>query len=302
MSKTITTHLNPDLDAMTSVWLLKRFLPGWEDAEVKFVPAGLNSSTAQKSQTSNFQLPKTNDVEILWVDTGFGELDHHQTDKKTCAAVLTWKYIKSKVKIKKPKVQVKSQKIIDEKAVDRLVDVVLRIDYSAEDIILKNAADDFYAFLFNERQIIRGIRSMYRGQSEKHLQMGMQILDAVFEALKIKIEAEGYIKNGITFETKWGKALASVNNNEMYMHLAQEVGYSVVVAKDPKKGHIRIHALPNHGVDFTKAYLKLKKMDTEATWYLHTSKALLLNGSTANPDMRPTRLCLEEVVNILKKF
>ncbi len=270
-NKTIVTHLNPDLDAMTSVWLIKRFMPDWEDAEVKFIPAGM---TEIKDEDN-----------VLVVDTGFGPLDHHQTDKRTCAAKLVWEHIGAK-----------------NEAVDRLVSVVLRIDFSAEDITMPDASDDFYAFLFNERQIIRGIRSLYRGQSGKQLEIGMQILDSVLEVLKMKIEAEDVIEQGVKFKTRWGNGVGAETKNEMYMHLAQELGFVVVVAKDPKKGHIRIHALPQKGFDFTKEYEEFKKRDTDATWYLHTSKSLLLNGSTANPDMKPTKLTLSEVIGVLRKL
>ena len=288
--KTIITHLNPDLDAMTSVWLILRFLPGWENAEVKFVPAGLKSQ--RKSTTCDQRL----NSEEMWVDKGFGELDHHQTDKKTCAAVLVWEYIKTSdgYEVRNKIDKIKSQ------AVDRLVDVVLRIDHNAEDIVIPNSQDDFYTFLFNERQIIRGIRALYKGQSSKHLEIGLTILDAALEVLKAKIEAEKIIKNGIKFETKCGKAVATETSNEMFMHLAQEKGFKVVVSKDPKKGHIRIHALPQKGINFTEAYNKFKKMDPDATWYLHSSRALLLNGSSANPDMRPTKLKLEEIIQVLE--
>ena len=96
---TIVTHLNPDLDAITSVWLLQRFMPGFSDAEVKFVPAGLNS----KKQFSKGELlsidhgPSSTDQ--LWVDTGSGELDHHQENVKTCAAVLPWEHILQKTNV-----------------------------------------------------------------------------------------------------------------------------------------------------------------------------------------------------------
>lgn len=281
--KTIITHLNPDLDAICSVWLLKRFLPDYEDAEVKFIPAGV--------------VPLQGDKDTLYVDTGFGELDHHQTGERTCASKLVWKYIR-----KQKTDNSKQRTIIDEQAIDKLVDVVLRIDYDAEDITIPNAADDFYSFLFNERQILRGIRTLFRGQSEKHLEIGMTIMDALYEVLKAKIKAEKVIENGIKFKTKWGKSLGAVTNNEMYMHLAQEKGYQVVAAKDPKKGHIRIHAFPNKGINFTKEYNKLKKLDREATWFLHASKGLLLNGSSANPEMKPTKLTLEEVIEVLTQI
>ncbi|MBI3385048.1 hypothetical protein HY030_02545 [Candidatus Gottesmanbacteria bacterium] len=303
--KTIVTHLNPDLDAMSSVWLLKRFLPGWEEAEVRFVPAGIY----KQAVSSKKKVLSNDDEETLVVDTGFGELDHHQTDEKTCAAMLVREYIKNKLEYSSTRqlagrssrpAKRDSNNKINEEAIERLVNVVLRIDYGAEDITIKNAEDDFFAFLFNERQIIRGLRTLYRGQSDKQLNIGMTILDAIYEVLKAKIEAEEIISVGLKFKTIWGEAVAAETNNEIYMHLAQQKGYKVVVSKDPKKGHIRIHALPKRGIDFTNIYEVLKKKDPEATWYLHSSKALLLNGSSANPDMRPTRLNLEEVIEVLK--
>src|SRR3989344_449769 len=50
--KIIVTHSSPDLDAITSAWLIKRFLPGWEDANIQFVPAGERVGGA-------FRLPHT---------------------------------------------------------------------------------------------------------------------------------------------------------------------------------------------------------------------------------------------------
>ena len=38
--KIVVTHTAPDWDAIGSVWLIKRYLPGWQDAKVEFVPAG----------------------------------------------------------------------------------------------------------------------------------------------------------------------------------------------------------------------------------------------------------------------
>ena len=69
--KLIVTHFNPDLDAIASIWIIKRFLKGWEKARVRFVPAG----ETYKDQ------PVDSQPEILHVDTGLGELDHHQTNK-----------------------------------------------------------------------------------------------------------------------------------------------------------------------------------------------------------------------------
>jgi hypothetical protein len=59
--------------------------------------------------------------------------------------------------------------------------------------------------------------------------------------------------------------------------------------------------MPQTDVDFTQAFEKLKKLDTDATWFLHASKKILLNGSTHSPKMKSTRLSLEEIIKVLKK-
>lgn len=93
--KTIVTHFSPDVDAVTSVWLLKRFLPGWEKADVAYVAAGktLNNSIVDS------------DKNVLHVDTGLGILDHHQTDEDTCAARRTMEYIAAQIKNLKLKIK-----------------------------------------------------------------------------------------------------------------------------------------------------------------------------------------------------
>src|SRR5437764_1218415 len=94
--KIIVTHASPDWDAITSVWLLKRFLEGWEKAEVQFVPAGerlRKASSVKRQALSVIELIDEN--EVIHVDTGLGPLDHHQTsDKNVCAASLTWEYVR----------------------------------------------------------------------------------------------------------------------------------------------------------------------------------------------------------------
>src|SRR5579871_6826080 len=94
--KIIVTHASPDLDAITSVWLLKKFLLGWEHASVQFVPAG--ERIARSSPDSSTVIEKVNTDEVIHVDTGLGALDHHQTsDESVCAASRTWDFVSSQI-------------------------------------------------------------------------------------------------------------------------------------------------------------------------------------------------------------
>ena len=56
--KYIVTHTSPDMDAIASVWLLKKFLGGWDKAEVKFVPAGDRLLPLPKGQSFDFAIEK----------------------------------------------------------------------------------------------------------------------------------------------------------------------------------------------------------------------------------------------------
>lgn len=279
----IVTHLNPDLDAITSIWLLKRFdSEEFKEAEVKFIPAG----TTYKNQ------PVDKNEDVIHVDTGFGRFDHHNSNKKTCAARLIFKFLGSE-----------NKKILKDQALKRLVKVVEAIDFAAADLSYPEAEDDRYCFLFNERQILNGWQKLWRNDSEKHLEYGLLVLDGVYANLKEKVRAEEIIENeAVKFKTRWGKALAAETDCFAFTPVAQMRKFSLVINKDPRRGHVRIHALPKKDIDLEGLVKILEKKDPEATWFLHASHRLLLNGSTANPEMKPTRLSLKEIVEIIKKI
>src|SRR5476649_632961 len=96
--KIIVTHMSPDWDAITSVWLIKKYLSGWQDAEVTFVPAGqrVDSKGSQLKPREGDAIETIGDDQVIHVDTGLGPLDHHQTqDTTVCGASRTWDYVLS---------------------------------------------------------------------------------------------------------------------------------------------------------------------------------------------------------------
>ncbi len=276
------THINPDLDAITAVWILKRWHPEFKEARVEFIYAG--STFEEKAVDS--------DPDVVHVDTGWGKFDHHQTGERTCAAKLVTDWVAAI----KPSVG-------EDEALRRLVEVVMEVDFGAADLKYPGAGEDRYAFLFNERKIISGWQRKYPGQSDKHLEWGMVVLDGAYESLKSKIESQKVLDEAVEFDTRWGKGVAAETNAFGFMPLAQTQGFAVVILKDRKKGHVRIHGLNQEGfpeIDFSQAAEALKQKDPQATWFLHASKKLLLNGSTVNPNMVPTRLTLDQVVEVIK--
>ena len=55
----------------------------------------------------------------------------------------------------------------------------------------------------------------------------------------------------------------------------------------------------SQNIDLTLAYEKLKAIDPQATWFLHSSKKMLLNGTPKNPSMVPTKLSLAQIIEVL---
>lgn len=274
--KTIVTHIGPDLDAITSIWLVKTFFPHWEEAQLAFVPAG---TTLEK-------LPPDDNPEVIHVDTGFGMFDHHQNDDDTCAAQLVYNRVK----------ELHGQ----DPAMERLVAVVNDVDHFRQ-VFFPNPNADYWSFQLEE--IIDGWRLIHSDNPQKLAGLGMDCLDAIYKELQNKVWAEKEIKeNSTEFETKWGKSLALETTNDDVIHVAQKMGYRVVLRKDPKKQYVRIKSLPVPDIDLTPLYNTLKTIDNSATWFLHASLHMILNGSTKNPDMRPSTLSLEQIVDIMKKI
>lgn len=306
--KVIVAHASPDLDAISSVWVIKRFLQGWEDSQIKYVPAG---------ETINGKIPenaieKIGEDEVIHVDTGLGPLDHHQTKSdKVCAASLTWEYIKKTL-------TQHSENLREEKieAVDRMIKVVVDVDHFKE-VFWKNPTADHYEF--NLVGILDGLKIMKPDQDDYYTQFVMEALDGILHEFENRIWAEKEIKeNGKIFETRFGKGIGFETINDTVIKLAQKMGYVLVVRKDPRKGYVRIKGLPNsnnessprveagritnHDIDLTLVCEQLKKMDPEATWFLHIGKKMLLNGTTKNPKMKPTKLSLMEIIKVLEKI
>lgn len=272
--KTIVTHIGPDLDAITSVWLVKTFFPGWEEASVAFVPAG----------TTLGKMAPDSDPEILHVDTGFGRFDHHQTDADTCAAVLVYE-------------EIKKQHGADP-VLERMVAVVNDVDHFRE-VFYPDAAADYWEFWVVAQ--IDGWRLLHGDNPLKIIDLGFQSLDGIYKVMLNKMWAEKELANATGFSTKWGKGIGFDTVNDEVIHQAQKRGYALVIRKDPKKGYVRIKTLPKEDIDLTALYERLKADEPDATWFLHASRHMVLNGSAKNPDMKPSKRTLAELVEVIKK-
>lgn len=278
MTKIIVTHINPDLDALAGIWLVKRFFPTWEKADLVFVPAGKTFRGA----------PPDEDPEIIHIDTGFGKFDHHQTVKSTCAAELVYKEVK------------KRQALSDENknALERFLTVIVDID-NGRDISWNDSESDRFEFTVNN--FMGNIRFSKENKDQEKVEYFLPIVDAVFQTIKNKIKAENELKKGKKFETLWGEGNGVETGLDDVLTVGEKMGYVLVVKKNPKDGHVRIYGRWDKKIDLSKVYAEVRKKDPMASWYLHPSKCLLLNGSRSDPDMVPTKLTLEEIIQIIVK-
>lgn len=294
--KIIVAHSMPDMDAITSIWLIRKFLPGWEEASLEFVPAGTRKEGSKANELTD-PIEKMGDNEVIHVDTGLGPLDHHQTfSHEVCAASLTWDYVREHGSLGVQESE--SEKVQDrEQAISRMVNIVVDDDHFKQ-IFYPDPSADRYDFMLSE--ILDGLKLQKPNSDLVYVDFVCQALDAALHHFENKIWAEKEIKNGREFDSVWGKALGFDSINDEVIRVGQKMGYALVVRKDPRKGYVRIKASPAADVDLTNTYEQLKKMDSDATWYLHVGKRMLLNGSAKNPNSVPTKLSLDAIINILK--
>lgn len=274
--KTIVTHLSPDLDAIASVWLIKKYLTDWDNAEIKLVPAGT---------TLNNEPPDDN-KDIIHVDTGLGRFDHHQTNLYTSATKLVYKYLLGR-------------DLIDEneiKALERVIEYVNSTDHFAE-VFYSDPDADRYDFMV--RQLVDGLKVINRDEA-KLIEIIFLLLEAALIVFKNKVNAEEEIKNGFVFKSYLGRSLALESKNEEAVKLALKKGFSLVIRRHPEVGFTRIKTLPDKKYTLKPIYKKILEIDKKGSWYFHISEHMLLNGSSGNPKLVPTSLSLNKIIEIIK--
>lgn len=275
--KTLVTHMSPDLDALMSSWLILRFLPKWGEAELAFVPAG---------KTLN-NMPPDADPAIIHVDTGMGKFDHHQTSEYTCASKKVFEYL-----MEENLIPAKLQP-----SLERMTNFATEIDHFRE-IYYPEPASDKYVFLLSET--IEGMKSVFQDYHD-HAKAVFPLLDGTLQQFRNKVRAEEELNDGFIIQTTWGKGIVLECKNEEAMKVAMKNGYVIVARKDPDRGIVRFKTIPDPKYDLTDIYERVKKMDPNATWFLHASKHMLLNGSTKNPNSIPSKLTPQQLIEIIKK-
>ncbi len=281
----IVTHHAPDLDAVGSVWMLKRFdAQHYADSQVAFVDPGSQISPSE-AERLGFQMHQ-----VTHVDTGLGEFDHHQTERghmKVCATSLTYEHV--------CKIHPEEK---DNRALLYLSEFVTDVDHFGE-IYWPEAESPRYNFMLHE--LLKGFESSDPHNDDSLLHFGLQCMDAAYACLRDYFQAQESLKEGQTFELPQGKALGIETRNDFIIQFAQKNGFVIVVRKDSKNGEIRIKARPDTDIDLKALHEKILKVDQVGTWYYHPSGKMLLNGSRKKRHQKPSPLSLDQVIQMTKE-
>lgn len=286
--KLIVTHHAPDLDAISSVWLLKRFdSQKYANAKIAFVNPGDTISLEEAEKEFNCQLH-----EVTHVDTGLGKFDHHQVaraSREICAATLVFDYLK----------QVRPE-IENDLALVEMIKVIVDVDHFG-DIYWPEAKENRFVFTLHE--LIHGHESIEPHDDDSQLHFGMKALDCAYAEMTNRLKAEEIISNkGIEFSIKEGKCLGLETQNDESIKLAQVKGYILAVRKDSEFGHLRIKVRPDAELNLEKLYLAIKAIDPKATWFYHASGKMLLNGSIKHRNQVASSLSLPSIIRLIEKL
>lgn len=280
--KLLVTHHAPDIDAITSLWIFKRFYAQeFANAKLAFVNAG---ETIHPSVAHDFGI--TSEDDIVHVDTGLGEFDHHQKERgmlRVCASSLVFDYVC---------LIYPNQK--ENRALQAIVEFA-NVDDHFESYFWPEADHDRY--LFTLRSILHGLEFTHLHDDESQALFGMKCLDGIYASLEEKYRAEKEMEKGILFDTVWGKGIAIETGNQGVLKQAQLKGYNLVIQKDPKYGNVRIKAAPLKEIDLTPLYEKILAKDSKGSWFFHAGKHMVLNGSNKTTQ-KPSPLSLQEVMTL----
>jgi hypothetical protein len=282
--KKIVTHLSPHLDEIVAIWLLKSLDSAWGDATVEF-----KATNPQGGEVPLDEVDKNPDV--VYFGIGRSRFDEHRLAKeeaaKVSAAVLVWRDL-----VDRGLTPADPDRVA---AIEKLLDFVVKDDTGE----LKSM--DHWLGDFSIAALWGGFSQKERGDSEKKLAYGIPLTEYMVTYLNNVSSSERQIKEkGSTFTSPWGPGLAIESEYSGIDPVAYRQGTVVVVGINPKLGYRRIVGKTGSEVNLEEAYHEVTKLDPESDWYLHQSKRMLLSGSHSAPNVKISRLSMNELINLVK--
>ncbi len=269
--KALVTHINPHLDDIASIWLFKTFHPEFKGAKVEFISASRNQAEREETEDK------------IFVGTGGGKFDEHKEGLNTCSGSLVYEFLKGKGYIPEDE--------ITRKALEALVEWNRLID--------TGKASDSQFDEFSVQSFIRCKDSTCEN-SEKSLQLGVQILNRILAVLKRKQQSTKDWEKRVEFQTKFGRAFATVSET-INREFCREQEGDLFLMYNPKYKSVQFFT-PSSEIDLKAIYDKVKSLDPEASWFLHQSHHMVICGSASAPDSKSTKLSFNELIEIAKSI
>lgn len=266
--KTLVTHINPHLDDIFAIWLLKKYDPKFRDFEIDFISAS-HDKGGEETESKVF------------IGTGGGKFDEHKEGLATCAGSLVYEYLKKENLLPSNNLEIKALESMVEW--NKLIDMGLAPTSE-----------------FGEFSIQAFIRSKdsKKDSSWGDVSLGRKILNRV---LVVQIRTQESLKDWgsrVEFEAKFGKTIA-IKSNSVDRPFCKRMGGDLFLIVSPKYNGVQFFT-PSHEIDLSPIYEKVKQMDPEADWFLHQSHHMVLCGSSAAPDAHPTKLTFEQLIEVAK--
>ncbi|MEA3249664.1 MAG: hypothetical protein U9Q03_04910 [Patescibacteria group bacterium] len=269
--KTILTHHRPHLDDVCAMWLLKRFLPDYQNAGIDFANAGPVEGGADEA-----------DPNKTYVGVGRGKFDEHKGDHGECSASLVLAYVREKASLEGNIT----------KALGRVVDWVLLEDTG------KLAMIEYRDFSVSA--VLRGEYDRAGKDSHAVASIGFAILDALLHTQFNLIRLEKDWEKRIEFESMVGLAVAIETSAHDADVFAYRKGFNLVVTMNVAHSYHSIRASVESGIDLTPINDELKRREPDAGWFFHHSKQMLICGGDLAPNVMPSRLSMDQLIDVTK--
>lgn len=282
MSKTLITHINPHLDDICGIWLLKKYHPDFQDAQIDFISASRNAHLGGGTSSNRVHLRGVGLEDRVFVGTGGGRFDEHKEGLDTCAGSLVYDFLKQTGFIPSD---------ITEKALEKLI--------SWNRLIDTGKAPNYEFDAFSIQAFIR-TKDSKDETSKKSVEMGIEILNRILQVLEKKEQSILDFEKKVEFQTIFGKSFAVISETVDREFCREQEG-DLFLMYNPKYKSTQFFT-PSFEIDLKSLYEKLKQVDPEASWFLHQSHHMVICGSSSAPDSEPTKLSFEQLIEVAKSI
>lgn len=269
--RVLVTHQRPHLDEVVSFWLLTTFDPAFAGARYEFIPY--------------FGTPPSG-PNVVTIGIGGGPYDEHKmADRHTSATRLVFDDLKQRRLI--------PGHGFEEQAIEWLVDYSDEVDRG-----LHHFNDEAH-WPYTFPGLVRAHRER-TGSDADAIRFGMELVNNLMKEFNDKAKFLKNWERRVEFESPWGKA-AGVESDYYFSEVyAFSHGFDIRVQKHISSPVATIKANPQKPADLKPVFEKLNALEP-TSWYLHQAKKMIISNIDPSTGRQPTKLTLQQLINIVKK-